>query len=225
MRFRRNGSVWFAAFLLCAARAPAVMAGVDPVGFWESKKTSRGGIGNALEFRADGTVVEATTVLVEMAYRLIGDRLVTAMEPPDADADTSKAPTIHFEGDSLVMVGPDGSTVRKDRVSGKGASILGDWRYCHYAGAVAYERYAEDGRLLFRLPMRSTAGSYAVTGGELTIRMPEKPDATWTVEVRGDELLLSTGGGPATEYRREKTGAWYDPAHPEKCSPARPSRP
>ena len=39
----------------------------DLVGLWESRETSKGGIGHTVEFRPDGTYVEAPTVLVDLS--------------------------------------------------------------------------------------------------------------------------------------------------------------
>ena len=207
---------------------------VNLVGLWESKATSSGGIGHAMEFRADGTFVQATTVIVDTQYRLVGDRLVVGPEAPGASADASKSPSFRVEGDVLVRTGPDGSVLREDRLTGreKGTSpIVGGWRYCHPTGAVAYERYTEAGRMLFRLPMQSSEGRYALSGNTLTLTplglagqgwriKPQPPDVKLTVEVRGDDLVVAKSDGEKAEYRREKAGAWYDLEHVEKCSQA-----
>jgi hypothetical protein len=195
---------------------------VNLVGLWESKATSSGGIGHAMEFRADGTFVQATTVIVDTFYRLIGDRLVLGPEGPGASADASKSPSFRVEGDVLVRTGPDGTVLRADRLAGqeKGASaIVGGWRYCHPTGAIAYERYTEAGRMLFRLPMRSSKGRYALNGNTLTLVKPQPPDVKLAVEARGDDLVVSKSDGEKAEYRREKIGAWYDLEHVEKCTP------
>jgi hypothetical protein len=81
------------------------------VGLWESTRTSSGGIGHTMEFRADGAFVEATTVIVDGYYRVVGDRLVVGAQPPGADPDAGKAPQFKIEGDELVQTGPDGSVV------------------------------------------------------------------------------------------------------------------
>jgi hypothetical protein len=81
---------------------------VNPlVGLWESDGKSKGGIGAALEFRSDGTYTQATTMLVDAFYRVVGDRLVMGDQPPAVDADTTAASPCDFRSsrnlvDSLI---------------------------------------------------------------------------------------------------------------------------
>src|SRR5438874_1426981 len=120
------------AVVLALAVLTPVPGEVNLVGLWESKETSSGGIGNAMEFRADGVFVQATTVIADTYYRVIGGRLVVGPEAPGASADTSKSPSVRVERDVLVQTGPDGSVLREFRLPGqeKGASaIVGGWRY------------------------------------------------------------------------------------------------
>src|SRR4029079_13440873 len=58
------------------------------VGLWESRSTSKGGIGHALEFRRDGTVVASTTAIVDLFYRISMDTLFVG---PAADPATHSA--------------------------------------------------------------------------------------------------------------------------------------
>ena len=143
-------------------------------GFWESRKRSKGGIGNTLELRRDGVSVASTTVIVNLFYRTSKDRLFVG---EDAKL-TKQSPDSRFEvqGDALVLTGPDGSTVKKERLGVResgGDSIVGAWRYRHYTEATAYERYTEDGRLLFRLPMNAYVGCYSVSRGQLSTTEPK----------------------------------------------------
>ncbi len=189
------------------------------VGLWESRETSQGGIGHAFEFRPDGTFVEVTVVMVEMPYRVSGNQLVVGKEPD------SNSTTFRFDGDALVSTEADGSVVRRERPTGKtGApsSILGDWRYCHYVNQIAYERYSEAGRMILRLPMISSTGRYALAGDVLTLEKPGQPETRLKAVVQGDELVV-TGATPGpAPYRREPTGAWYEPGKIEKCTSTNP---
>ena len=201
--------------LLTAALLSPAYQGVGPIGLWDSATTSQGGIGTTLEFRADGTFVEATTVIVTFYYRVIGDRLVVAVQPLGADPSVSQSPSMTFEGDVLVMTDRDGSVVRKERMEVKGTGkpgLIGAWRYRHYTGATAFERYADDGRMFFRLPMRSAVGRYTVQSNELVMVRPNEPDVKIAFEIRGDVLRLNNGAGNA-DYRRDPAGPWYDAEH------------
>src|SRR5437867_9832260 len=133
-----------ATLVACSALAiPASKPGEFKLtGLWESTETSSGGIGHAMEFRPDGTFVEATVVLVDMPYRLVGNRVLVG---PDAQA-SRPGPASVFEGGALVQTLPDGSVVRKERLRGsapRSTTVVGSWRYCHDPGATAYERYTE----------------------------------------------------------------------------------
>jgi len=83
----------------------------DLIGLWESQHTSKGGIGHTLEFRPDGTFVEATTVMIDSIYRIAGDHLLLGGAPEAAARDS----TFRIEGDTLIQGGLDGSAVRKSR--------------------------------------------------------------------------------------------------------------
>src|SRR5215216_3217659 len=87
--------------------------GQELVGFWETRATSKGGIGHTLEFRPDGTFVEAATVMVSSLYRVSGDRLFIAEVTGDRVEDGLK---FRIEGGTLLQTMLNGSTVKKERV-------------------------------------------------------------------------------------------------------------
>ena len=213
------------AAILALAIASSPPTGSGLVGLWESTKTSQGGLGHAMEFRPDGPFVEATVVIVEMPYRVSGDRLIIGEEPSGPDGAKGKSATFRFDGDALLETDPAGSVLRRERLPGQPArpsSVVGDWRYCHYVGVIAYQRFTEAGKLLLRLPMTSSTGRYALEGDALTLSGREQPDARFKAVVQGENLVVSDGKGGPAEYRREPTGAWYDLGRVEKCSPAMP---
>ena len=176
-------------------------------GFWESRQTSKGGIGHTLEFRPDGTYVEATTVMVSFNYRVDGDRLIVEEVPETR---------IEIQGDTLTQTGPNGSTIKKERIgkAEKGSpAIVGIWRYRHDTGAIAFEKYTEDGRMLLRLPLAGSTGCYTITGGRLSMTSPGRGSKEIPFESQADELVLHGPGKEATTYAREPAGAWYDREH------------
>jgi hypothetical protein len=188
------------------------------VGLWDSATTSKGGIGVTLEFRADGTFVDATTVIVNAHYRVIGHRLVVGEQPVGPAAGTVESVQIKIDGRLLRATGPDGSVVSKERIGlpEPGApAIVGAWRYRHYTGAMAFERYAADGRMYFRLPMRSFAGRYVLKGRELSLTASNRPPVTMAVALEGDTLTLSESNR-TTPYRRDAAGPWYEREHVAK---------
>lgn len=204
---------WILIAALAGLSAPCVAHGAEeaqasPVlGFWESVETSRGGIGSALELRADGTLRWSVVVLVESEYRLDDGRLVML----DESGGEQEMPVTLRDGE-MEMTAPDGSTLTKTRFrdpTGGTSPIVGDWSYDYFGQGRAFERYTEDGRMLFRLPMRTDAGTYRVEGNRLEVGAQGKTD-TWTWRLDGDELVVVTGG-EERRYRRVPSGAWYLP--------------
>lgn len=186
-------------------------AGQTPVGFWESTETSAGGIGAALELRADGTLRHGAVVLVETGYRLEPGRPVSLVLVDESGAE--KAIPITLDGDTMTMTGPDGSTLEKTRTrtpSDASSPILGDWSYPHYTGPTAYERYTEDGTMLFRLPIKVETGTYRIDGDRLRVSVAREK-AKWTWRLEGEELVVGPKGD-THRYRRVEDGAWYLPA-------------
>ncbi|HEX6903086.1 MAG TPA: hypothetical protein VF789_25435 [Thermoanaerobaculia bacterium] len=186
----------------------------DLVGFWETRETSRGGIGHALELRPDGTYVEATTVLVNGAYRVAGDRLIIGETLGALEGDKAAAASrFEIQGDTLIQTSPDGSKLEKKRL-GKAdegrPAIEGAWRYRHDTGVTAFEKYTPDGRLLFRLPMTSSTGCYKIAGARITFNSPGHKEKTVTFKTRSGDLVLRNSGKPDAVYGLAEAGPWYD---------------
>jgi hypothetical protein len=208
-----------AVFLVLGAALVSLAQAPGLVGLWDSATTSKGGIGETLEFRADGTFVDATTVIVNAHYRVAGDRLVVAEQPAGLTAGDLEPVQIKIDGRSLKATGPDGSVVIKERIgpSETGTpAIVGAWRYRHYTGAMAFERYTTDGQLYFRLPMRSFVGRYTLKGRELSLTQPNRPTVRMTIAFAGGDTLNLSGNSRTTPYRRDTAGPWYGREHVSK---------
>lgn len=88
---------------------------------------------------------------------------------------------------------------------------------CKYGSAIpadggdrgAFERFTDDGRMFFRLPMKSYVGRYVLKGSDLVLSRPNQAGVVMKIVVQTDELSLSTGGRTTT-YRRDEAGPWYD---------------
>jgi hypothetical protein len=195
------------ALLVAAAATCAAPGANDLVGLWESRDTSKGGIGAAVEFRADGVAITSYTVIVNMVYRVSGDRLDVAMSEDELKGDWM---TFKVDADTFTPTCCTDSPVVKKRFGGDrtdSRSIVGAWTYPHYTGAVAYERYTPDGRMQFRLTLSADTDCYAVSNGRVTFTTP-KP-TTHSYAVKGDELAMERGKGGTAAYVRVKPGPWY----------------
>jgi hypothetical protein len=195
--------------ILLAALGCASPATSDLTGLWESAQTSKGGIGVSLEFRADGTFVEAPTVQVNGYYRVEANRIFLTERADDRSSKDSRR--FRMDGTALIIEGPGRDSLRMDRIDGsKGTSVLGAWRYKHYAGALAFERYLPDGRMNLRIPMVvSSSGCYTIGPDGVRLTGLSKP-ALIQFERNGDSLILKTPGRSDAPYVREPAGAWYD---------------
>jgi hypothetical protein len=191
---------------------------LDVAGFWESRNTSKGGIGHTLEFRKDGTFVEATTVIVGMNYHVSGDRLFLDELVEDKTIEPEGV-EFRVEGDLLVEKAPNAPVVRKERV-GKAEPgsppIVGVWRFRHDTGAIAYEKYGADGRVSLRLPLASSTGCYKVLGDRLAMKKPGCKEVTLPFDLGAGEFVLRGPGGRSTAYGFVTEGPWYDREHPPR---------
>ena len=155
--------------------------------------------------------MESIAVIVNMYFRVSGDLLSAGLTREVSDISSK----IRFAGDLLVETATDGSAVTKTRFGDAGSNaspIIGMWRYRHYAGPMAFESYTDDGRLLFRMPMRSSAACYGVSGNDLTITKATGEKVTLQFETRDQELSLTSVGHPAQSYVKASS-PWYDIQH------------
>lgn len=196
---------------MCTAPANSALFGL-----WETEQVSRGGIGHTIEFKSDGSFVEAFTVIVDFHYRIENGRLIVSDKQNASDSDVKNSPEIVFDGDTLILKGkgkdPDCATVRRERLDKKTLekpSIIGTWRYRHYTGGIAYERYTPDGLVQFRLPMSTSTGCYSVDSKQLTLIKSNNERGSIPFKVQDGYLELENKNKPATRYRREQAGAWY----------------
>jgi hypothetical protein len=176
-------------------------------GFWESEGTSGGGIGHTIELKADGEILMSTTVMVDEVYRVRDGRLFVAMTAPDLAARTDGVPFSIIE--NVLVQGDAQGQVRKERLGTRpeaSTALVGAWRYRHDTGAIAFERYAPDGRFLFRLPMSSDLGCYRTDGGSLGIAAAQVSNSMKYAVVDGKLVLRKADGEPHT-YRR--ADPWY----------------
>ena len=182
------------------------------LGLWESTSISRGGIGNNIEFRTDGSYVAAVTVLVDLRYEVKDGKLYTgknAGEPVSYEAGTD----IKVDNNALILIGQNGEKEIRKRISPERTdSVVGKYKYRHYTGAIAYEQFTPDGIMQFRLPMQSTRGCYLTTGNEIKVTSPNQEAKTLQYKLSTGRLILVDQKNPST-YKHVKDGAWYESAN------------
>lgn len=188
------------------------------VGVWESTARSLGGIGHALEFREDGQVVTYMLVMVEMKYRVEGDRLFR-----DDGAEELQEPLGTIEGDVWKTTLPvaEERTVpaekkRVGRATPGADPLVGVWMY---GGAEVkmqvFERYDANGWCRFRvlLPSDPTPRPYERRGD--TLRLGSGAAATeHALVLSGDRLRLEDEG--KHEYRYAGKHPWWTTQSPQR---------
>src|SRR5262249_31801847 len=105
--------------------------------------------------------------------------------------------TFGIDGSVLTETGADGSTLTKERFGKPPAvepTLAGVWRYRHDTGALAYERYADDGTFHFRLPMRSVTGCFALDGDRLRLAPQAASQTVMTISWRAGDLVYPAAG-------------------------------
>jgi len=204
--------------LLAGALGCTPPSDASVVGFWESEATSRGGIGHSFELKSNGDLLSSTLVMVDQVYRVADGKLFTA-ETPKALNTVTNGMTFKIAKDLLVQSDADGGEIRKERLGaqvGAGGSLTGAWRYQHYTGAIAFELYTADGRVLFRLPMTSDEGCYDAANGSVTLATPKGKNTMQYTLDRATLTLRNVSGKPHA-YRR--ADPWYPRDQPDYRSP------
>jgi hypothetical protein len=179
------------------------------LGLWESTSRSRGGIGHAVEFFADGKVRTGMLILHDGRYRVDGDRLVVGDE-----SESESIPLGTIDEDRWTVEHDEGEKVVKQRV-GKATPnqppIVGVWTYSMDENAKTYERYRPDGWIEYRMPMAiHESGTYERTGDTLRWKVAGEAAQELEVAIDGDRLRLTPPDGETREYRYAGEKPWYE---------------
>jgi hypothetical protein len=179
------------------------------VGQWESVERSRGGIGNIVEFRPDGTVSQLSAAMGDAIYRVEGSWLVTSWKDPESGKSSETVSEISFEGDALIEKAGEGENASETRMSrvGQGPKgrppIVGKWCYEYLPGVNALREFTEDGRMFWRLPLRPSRGRYISAGDTLSIEMEGSEGKAFTYKVEGELLTLTSKDGGGEQHFRK----------------------
>jgi hypothetical protein len=188
-------------------RAPAGAAPPDGaggcLGYWESEKTSRGGIGSASYVKADGNVLSWMMVKVDGTYALDGDALTMGGALGGEKPHTVR---IAIDGDRMVQTAEGGERQTMRRV-GTGSGLHGTWQFKHYVGQTAFQRFRADGTTSLRLVMGTiVVRRYdALENGAIALRAGKKLTKA-TLRVR-EGVLVEDGG--TTRLVRAGSMPWY----------------
>src|SRR5215213_3143388 len=122
-----------ATLVLAAALGCVPPSDPQMVGLWESEAKSKRGIGQALQFKANGEALIANTVLADYVYRTDADQLFVADDRNTLAAATEKS-RFTVADNVLRQTGKKTERTRVGTEPPGSHSIVGAWRYRHDTG-------------------------------------------------------------------------------------------
>jgi hypothetical protein len=182
---------------------PAVQTSL--VGRWDAETRSNGGLGIWFELADQGACQQTVGAMVDATWSLEGEGLTVTIPNPAGPPIVQRA-SVSFEGPTLTQVfeGVPKHMMRQGP-SPATPSIVGVWRYPHPTGGTAYEEYTQDGRMLFRLPIKTTSCRWTVDAGRLVLAVGNQ-STTSRWRIAGEKLTMEAETGSRT-FRREQAGA------------------
>lgn len=165
------------------------------VGTWDAITRSHGGLGQTALFEPDGNVGLVLGAMVDMKYKVEGDKITVYNDDPRNKF--SQTSNLTLVGDTAI-VSSGGKSLKMVRLpTDKTASgLVGTWQYMHYTGVPGYEEYAENGSMRLRVPIQVQRGIYSVVGNKVSFQMLTPARENWDSEfaIKGDTLEFRMRG-------------------------------
>jgi hypothetical protein len=156
---------------------------------------SEGGIGLTALFAPDGTVALVLGAMVDMKYKVDGDKITVYNDDPrDKFSQTGNLTLI---GDTaIVSSGGKSQTMVRLPTDKTASGLVGTWQYMHYTGVPGYDEYAENGSMRLRVPMQVRRGNFGVAGNKVSFHMLTPARENWDAEfaIKGDTLEIQMLG-------------------------------
>lgn len=205
LRFTVVSFVACASFIFGAYAAAQQAPAASIVGRWRSLETTKGGIGQIWEFRADGSFDFSMGADVEIPWRIENNQLIL---PPDAGDGPEQKCVLKWFGDNKVRLEADGGVVELTRVGNRtdsGNPIIGEWTETRDMGGHNVEyRYLfyPSGQLLLLIPFKFVHGSYTISGS--TLHLEQGGQTSKSKFKLADNLLTISApkGGQKSHYAR-----------------------
>jgi hypothetical protein len=185
--------------LFVAASFTACSAIADPnvAGLWSANERTKGGLASQWLFTRDGRVTASFGAVVDFAYRIEGNKLITTFSQP-GEAQEETAEEFILSGDVLTVNPNDAQAKQVMKRVGRPVSgatpIVGTWTYQHYTGKQATNRYSSKGVMLLSVPFQNAEGTYKFVDGRLVINLEGQPPSEVVVEVMGATMAMTDGG-------------------------------
>jgi hypothetical protein len=178
------------------------------LGQWESAVRNKGGIGNILEFAADGRVTQISAAMGDAAYGVEGEWL-RIYWTDEASGKVSESDTLlEFRGSEVfVEKGEDGvEQSYSERVGSpplRGASpVVGQWCSLLLDTLTSFREFTADGKMFVRLPTVILRGRYSVAGDTLTVQIDGQPPGQYPFRFENGQLVIKNRDGSDRPYRR-----------------------
>jgi hypothetical protein len=146
----------------------------DYLGFWEVTGRSDSGLGSALEILPEGKCKWGMIAILDYRYELNDGSVAFEFD----DKRTPPVPVGVIEDGTWTMGDGETRIVRTRISKAEGDNwILGVWRYPHYTGATAYERFNPDGSVELRVPtfwQKRSGASIRRAGGSTSTTLPRR---------------------------------------------------
>jgi len=172
-------------FAFVAAPTPTPSPNASLLGQWESAERTAEGVGNILEFHADGHVTQISASMAEADYRLVGDRLITTWKDLATGKASEVETQVNFEGNNRFLEKSDidnSGDTWSERVGSapppSGSPLAGQWCSIFLETLPAYREF-KGGKMYNRLPVVVLRGQYTVDGGAMTVTMQGQPPGSY----------------------------------------------
>jgi hypothetical protein len=182
------------------------------LGQWESAVRTPGGVGNILEFYADGRVTQISAAMGEADYKIEGEWLRSFWKDP-ATGKTSEVDTrLDFEGNRrFVERGGEESSEPPEAVSERvgdpipgGSPLLGQWCSKYLELMTSYREFTPE-RMYNRLPIQTLRGHYSVSGDTLKVQIDGQPPGEYPYRFEKGMLVIKSRDGSDKPYKRPDT--------------------
>jgi hypothetical protein len=186
--------------LLVQAVAPSPL-----VGRWDAETRSSSGLGIWFELADQGACSQTVGVMVDGTWKLDGEGLTLSVPVPSGPPAVQHG-SVSFDGPMLTQAFEGTPKLMlREGPSPAAASLAGVWTYPYPTGGTAYEEYTPDGRLLFRLPIKTTSCQWTVDADRLVLTLgTDSVTSRWRI---ADDRLTMIVNGQSRAYRRERAGA------------------
>jgi hypothetical protein len=188
-----------------AAPAP----GNDPavLGQWESAVRNKGGVGNTLEFRADGKVAQISGMMSDATWALESDWLRTVYTNEESGKLQESAVRVEFQGlDVFVEKDENGSDQSYSERIGNavpGASpLVGEWCSLFLDTLTSYRQFTAGGQMFVRLPVTTLRGTWQADGTTLSVHIDGQPPGRYPYRVENGQLIIKSRDGSDRVYKR-----------------------